>query len=614
MKPLKSVRHTPQADLEYSAFEQMDGRHPWGESVPEGMILYPVRQLSGGKVSYFNFELAKEMGLIPKDHPQTLNKELEAKILETFCLRIINEYDQQHGARYVRTSIKPHKYMATRYLQLQHTDKSGRTSGDGRCIWNGTVLAKSGVWDVSSRGTGVTALAPGVVQAGEFLKSGNTDHGYGCGMAEIDELFGAAILAEIFYRNSIPTERMLAIVDLGKGVGIGVRASLNLLRPAHLFLFLKQGKIEPLQRALDYFIQRQFDNKSWKIKADAKDRYAQMLEAISQSFGKFVAQLDRDYIFAWLDWDGDNVLADAGIIDYGSVRQFGLRHDQYRYDDIERFSTNLNEQKQKARDIVQTFAQLVDYAMTGVKKPWPQFRRNKALADFDAHFHHASLERFLYQMGFAEPLRRLLLNKYLKDVNALFNLHSEFERHKTFRKICKVADGLHRPAIFNMRVALSHMADYIDGLPIDFVPPVDSKEFFTWILSSQAAGKDLRLTKRLSNNISRWQELYLRLVRRVCSETTWDKTTALMNQRASRINHSSRITGNALINIVDEILRYRRRGLSDAEIQSAIDDLIQAQTLNPDFRAQSRSKSDSETDQPLLRSLLSVVDGFREDI
>ena len=61
-----------------------------------------------------------------------------------------------------------------------------------------------------------------------------------------------------------------------------------------------------------------------------------MLRLLSKDFAEFAAKLEMDYIFAWLDWDGDNVLADAGIIDYGSVRQFGLRHDQYRYDDVER--------------------------------------------------------------------------------------------------------------------------------------------------------------------------------------------------------------------------------------------------------------------------------------
>src|SRR5688500_15573094 len=113
----------PKPDETYGAFDQLDGEHPWSARVPEGMILYPVRQLSGGKVSYFNFDLAKEMGLIPKNHPNQLNKNLSAKILETFCLRIINEYDQENGLRFPSASIKNKKYMATRYLQLQHTDK-----------------------------------------------------------------------------------------------------------------------------------------------------------------------------------------------------------------------------------------------------------------------------------------------------------------------------------------------------------------------------------------------------------------------------------------------------------------------------------------------------------
>lgn len=606
----KSFR-APKAAEEYGAFDQLDGEHPWSARVPEGMILYPVRTLSGGKVSYFNFDLAKEMGLLPKHHPHQLNKNLTNKILQTFCLRIINEYDQEHGMRYPMSTLKSKKYMATRYLQLQHTDKTGRTSGDGRCIWNGIVINKGQIWDVSSRGTGVTALAPGVVQAGRPLQSGNNEHGYGCGMAEIDELFGAAILAEIFHRNGIPTERVLAIVDLGKGIGIGVRAAPNLIRPAHLFLYLKQGKLDILKRAVDYFIDRQYANKTWDIRPDDKDRYQKMLKQVTARFSKFVALLDRDYIFAWLDWDGDNVLADAGIIDYGSVRQFGLRHDQYRYDDVERMSTNLNEQRHKAREILQTWVQMVDYLESGVKKPWRNFANSPHLKEFDKQFRTACLERFLYQVGFSEPLRRLLMNKHRRDVEALFNIHSDFERVKTYRKMHKVADGVHRPAIFNMRVALARMADYLDGLPPEMVPLVDSEEFFYWILSSQAGAKDRKLTRPLRRNIALWQERYLRLVRKVSVSPTWDKVTRLLKTRATRINHETRMTGNALINIVDEILRYRRRGLSDAELQSAIEDLIAAQTLNPDLNVEPFSRLKTH---PIVRSFLSVVHGYREDI
>jgi uncharacterized protein YdiU (UPF0061 family) len=613
MKSIKELRRSP-ASYEYSGFEQLDGLHPWNDQVPEGSLNYPVRKLSGGKVSYFNFELAKDMGLISARHPNAMNKALEEQILDTFCLRIINEYDQQSGARFARRTIKPHTYMATRYLQLQHSDKTGRTSGDGRCIWNGTVQHKGRLWDVSSRGTGVTALAPGAVEAGRPLKTGNTDHGYGCGMAEIDELFGAAILAEIFHRNGIPTERMLAIIDLGKGIGIGVRAAPNLLRPAHMFLYLKQGKHEPLKRAVDYFLERQHKNKAWDIKPDDGNAYEKMMEEIARSFGRFVAHLERDYIFAWLDWDGDNVLADAGIIDYGSVRQFGLRHDQYRYDDVDRFSTNLNEQKSKAREIVQTFAQLTDFLKTGRKRPWPSFQRSRWIGLFNEEFDRAILERFLFQVGFAPPLQRLLMNKHLEEVEAFFRIHSEFERIKTHRKLHKVADGVHRSAIYNMRTALSKMADYVDGLPIDFVPQVEAEEFFGWILSGQAHGPDRKLTPRLRRRIARWQTHYLRLIRLVCTPQTWDKTVASVHVRAERINHESRITGNALIQIVDEILRYRRRGLSDTEIQTAIEELIAAQTLNPDFRQPNRQSPPEPAIEPILYNFLSVVHGYREDI
>jgi hypothetical protein len=122
-------------------------------------------------VAYFNFNLAKEMGLIPESHEHKLNAKLESKILETFNLRIINEYDLSHNKHYSKDDVKPFPYMATRYLQLQHEDKTGSTSGDGRGIWNGSINYKGTTWDVSSRGTGVTALSPGAVKAGRPLET-----------------------------------------------------------------------------------------------------------------------------------------------------------------------------------------------------------------------------------------------------------------------------------------------------------------------------------------------------------------------------------------------------------------------------------------------------------
>ncbi|MCB0386894.1 MAG: hypothetical protein KDD43_15980, partial [Bdellovibrionales bacterium] len=378
----------------------------------------------------------------------------------TFSIRIINEFDKEHGIAYPKNRVKPHDHMATRYLQLQHQNKQGKTSGDGRCIWNGFFKGRNKVWDVSSRGVGVTCLAPGAVEAGRPLQSGSTDFGYGCGMAEIDELYGASIMAEIFHRQGLVTERMLAVIDLGDGLGIGVRAAPNLLRPAHLFLFLKQQDQAALKRAVDYFIVRQHRNREWKFGIHHKSKYRLMLKEVCRSFARFVAHLDRSYIFAWMDWDGDNVLANGGIIDYGSVRQFGLRHDQYRYDDVERFSTNLNQQIPKSRLMMQAFAQIVHYLETGKRLPLERFRRHPAIRHFDHMVQKSLRQEFLRQLGFPDKEADTLMKRYGRDVEKMYLNFVALERVKTRKEAQKVADGVNRPAVFNMRTLVRNLVQF----------------------------------------------------------------------------------------------------------------------------------------------------------
>lgn len=577
--------------------------------------MYDVRLLPGGKVSYFNWDLAKEMGLVPDHHPHRMNRALEEKLLETFCIRIINEWDKEHNVIYPKTMLKKNRYMATRYLQLQHADKTGRTSGDGRCVWNGVVKHRGKIWDVSSRGTGVTALAPGVVQAGKPLRTGNNEHGYGCGMAEIDELYAAAIMAEILHRQGIPTERVLAIVDLGKGTGIGVRAGHNLLRPAHLFAHLKQSEHERLKRATDYLIQRQYNNGEWKFSAQNRRRYELMGQAVTQSFARFAAHLERDYIFAWLDWDGDNVLVNAGIIDYGSVRQFGLRHDQYRYDDVERFSTNLNEQRAKTRLMVQTFTQMIDFVQTGVRKPVEKFRRHANLRRFDQLFDHHLLDRFLYQVGLEDSQRLTLLHKHPGLVKRLYDEFSYFERMKTYRRLRRVADGVNRPAIFNMRAALSHMPDHYLGNVAQWnTHLMPSDELFTLMLSDFAEGRDKRLTTRLSKRLRRLQLLYKNVVKKAAGRQSIPDILRTLSERAGRLNRADRITGNALIYVVDELLRARRKGFSDAAIQEVMSAVISDQTLTADMLYAPTEIGPKSPVQELFSQVLSLVQDHKEEI
>ncbi len=558
----------------YSAFDQLDGQHPWMNQVQEGYVAYKVRELRTGKVAYFNYALAKEMGLLSDDHPHQMNCDLEQKLIESFSLQIINEYDQLSQRRIENETIKPNTYMATRYLQLQHNNKQGKTSGDGRGIWNGTIRHKGTTWDVSSRGTGVTCLAPGSVIANKPLKTGGTEFGYGCGLAEIDELLAASISAEVMYLQGLRTERVLCVIDLGKGYGIGVRAAPNLIRPAHLFLYLKQEQYESLKKATDYLIQRQIENGQWDIDIKSSARYEKMLSYISKSFAEFTAQLDIDYIFAWLDWDGDNVLATGGIIDYGSVRQFGIRHDKYRYDDVDRFSTSLNEQKQKARLIVQVFAQLVDYIKTRQRKPLNSFTRHSAVRRFNEYFESARALRLLYRMGFNSTQRKSIIEK--KHLFARFDREFlYFERAKVSGKVEKVADGVNHPALFNMRNILRDLPRYLSESNKDLDSTwMPDEVFFKTILSGFAKVRDAKIGETHRKHIKAFQQAYKDLIQVASGKQKTDACLKRICERTEKLNSEKRITGNALIEMVDEILTAKKRGLSLAQLQGIIDRLV----------------------------------------
>ena len=544
---------------EYSQFEKINGTHPLQAQLPEGMLLYQVRKLEKGRVSFFNFDLAREMGLLSSNHVDELNPNLENMILNSFCLQIINEYDQERQRSFDPTRLKPNKYMATRYLQLQHKNKKGATSGDGRSIWNGVITHNGITWDVSSRGTGVTALAPGAVEANRPLRTGEEEFGYGCGLADIDELYGSAIMSEVFHRQGVSTERVLAIIDIGRGLGIGVRASPNLLRPAHLFLYLKQNRHESLKRATDYFIERQLLNGAWALEKRNGTFYDSMLAHMAQEFARFAAQLERNYIFVWLDWDGDNLLAHPGIIDYGSVRQFGMRHDQYRYDDVDRFSTNLNEQKAKARSTVQVFCQLVDYLKTKNKKSLSRFANSKAVKSFDAVFESELRLIFLQQIGLSALDAKKMYAHRNREVENLYQEFLVLEKAKTLGAPQKLPDGVNHPAIFNMRAFLREYPQLLK-LTGDFsgVEKISPEEIFQLIQSRFSTRRDKRFTTSCRRKISSLQKAYAKLMFSACGSKNRQEFLNDVINRSLQINFSGRITGNSIEYLVAEVLKAQK--------------------------------------------------------
>lgn len=561
----------------YSKFSDLDGQHTWKEVDGDGHVDYPARELRQGTVTYFNFHLAKEMGLIPQNHPHKMNAQLKSKLISAFSIRIINEFDQKHNITYHPRLVKEHTYMATRYLQLQHQNKLGETSGDGRCIWNGMVRNGKDVWDVSSRGTGVTALAPGSVLAEEPLETGNIDHGYGCGLAEIDELYSSAIMSEIFYNQGFSTERMLAIVDFQDGYGIGVRAAKNLFRPAHLFRFLKQGKHKDLKSATDYLIDRQCQNSEWSFNPKSRKRYQYMLNELIESYTDMLVRLDREYVFMWLDWDGDNVLLDGGIIDYGSIRQFGLRHDQYRYDDVERFSTNLNEQYAKGQLIIQVFLQMVDYIEAGKKKSLRSFQNHKLIKEMKKRYDQKIVSYTLQQAGFSKKTADHFMQQHSDLAQLFYKAARTIEGLKTHKKIQRVDDGINRPALIRLHDLIEVIANHYEKHGLDS-PSLEAQYLFECSLSEAASGKDRKMRTSMAKHFNRIEDLYHQLL---CIERDRVGKKFKLKEISRTLkaqNSIPTLTGNGLIHLVDELLEKRKSGASDREMQTLIDFLIDSQS------------------------------------
>ena len=561
----------------YSRFDKLDGSHGFKKAVPDGFVDYAARRLPGGEVVWFNFDLGREMGLIPSDHGNTMNSALRRQILDTFCLTIINEHDLDRGRRFEDAKM-PGTYMATRYLQLQHPGRTGRNSGDGRSVWNGSLSHRGVRWDVSSCGTGVTRLCPATAEEGRFFRTGNDTSSYGCGTSSLEEGLSSALMSETFHRNGIPTERVLAILGLANGCAITVRAATNLIRPSHFFIWLKQNDLERLRGVADLYIDREVSNGALR-KETGPRRYHGLVERIARDFACATASFETEYIFCWLDWDGDNCLCNGGIIDYGSVRQFGLYHREYRFDDGPRWSTSIVEQRRKARDIVRTFAQVRDFILSGQKKPLDSYKNDPVLRLFDTTFDLERRRRLLFNTGIPDAACRTLAGRQIDAVERFRRAHAYFERARTARGPVRVGDGLNWNAIFSTRDLLRELP----GRLLRTAQPYSAEEFIEIGASTYASKRDRRLTSPRRRMASEFQRAFWSLVEltsRACRQSV-AQTLSAAAHRSAVINRFDRITGDAALYAARRLIRARRR-LSERELHSVIERYLDLQTRNPE--------------------------------
>ncbi len=546
----------------YSRIRSIDGRHPLRETAPSAIVPYPARRRRDSEVAFFNFDLARQIGLIPKRHPDRLDPALRRALLDTFSLVIVNEWDEAHDNRPDPRDRFPHTFMATRYLQLQHPDRRGLNSGDGRSIWNGLVEGPAGRFDVSSCGTGVTRLCPATSTFGRFFRTGNAITDYGCGTAHIEEGIGAALMSEAFAKNGIRTERVLAVLSLPSGQAINVRVAPNLLRPSHFFGLLRRRRDEDLRRCVLYYAEREIRDGRWpKIRSErARIRY--LAERVAIDFARATATFENEYIFCWLDWDGDNILCDGSIIDYGSVRQFGLYHHSYRFSDSDRMSTSIPEQKRKARQIVQRFVQIRDLLLDGHPPPLSSLREDPVLTRFDREFDAHVRKLFLRQIGFAEGDADAIASERPECFEELFRLHRRLERRRSSRGRHRVPDGLSWNAVYCMRDVLRELPGrLLERTEKTTTARLTPEEFYGIALSNFASRTDRKCSPYRRRIAARYQKAYLRLCDRIARRSRCARIDLLeaIAERAALRNPWARMTGDGLTHATRRITTSRKR-------------------------------------------------------
>jgi len=288
--------------------------------------------------------------------------------------------------------------------------------------------------------------------------------------------------------------------------------------------------------------------------------------------------MEQEYIFNWLAWDGDNMLASGAILDYGSIRQFAAKHDKYRYDDVERFSSTLTEQRFWARELVKVFAQAVAFARTGRRRNLRRFKDAKCLRVFDRTFRLERDRRMLWRLGFTDDQIDHLLRHERACVRNFRRAMTFFENIKVHRGVEKLPDGITHAPTFIVRNLLRRLpAYYLSDCASQFGALMPVEEFCQTMAASYATKRDLRITEKRETYSRQFQRCYQRLIAAVGD---YPRALKSIVERSAVVNHPRRITGNAIILIVDEFIKAKDK-LSRGELQSAMEEFIQSQVLVP---------------------------------
>ena len=102
---------------------------------------------------------------------------------------------------------------------------------------------------------------------------------------------------------------------------------------------------------------------------------------------------------------------------------------------------------------------------------------------------------------------------------------------------------------------------------------MNETEFYKTILSSFAKQRDTRMRSKHRDHIQNFQKLYKQLIQAASGSQKPAQILRGLSERAKMLNREDRVTGNALIQIVFEIINQVKKGMSYSQVQALIDQL-----------------------------------------
>jgi hypothetical protein len=153
-----------------------------------------------------------------------------------------------------------------------------------------------------------------------------------------------------------------------------------------------------------------------------------------------------------------------------------------------------------------------------------------------------------------------------------------FEDQKVARGMEKLSDGVTHNPVFLIRSLLRKLpAYYVSECAGKFGALMPPHEFCKIMAASYVTRRDLRMTPARAARAINFQKCYQRLIARAGSYST---VLDLIAQRSAVINHQHRMTGNAIIWIVEEVISVKDK-IDRNELQDALERFIESQILIP---------------------------------